>query len=118
MKKLPTTTTAISSPQKQLEFQKAVRGILSGSANFSPASSVESTPTASPAPKISKKYQKKGKRQATQTAAVADVDGVFLETQQHFCRGPLLPPLSQSGFKIHLKQEKNLSEEQPKSPAL
>jgi hypothetical protein len=61
MKELFSTTKLFSSPSKQKEFQRKVKGILSGRDKFSPASSVESTPTASPAaPMMPKKHQQGG----------------------------------------------------------
>jgi hypothetical protein len=80
MKELLSTTKLFSSPSKQKEFQKKVKGILSGRGNFPPASSVESTPTASPAPMMPKKHQQEGKKQATHATAVAELGDFVLES--------------------------------------
>ena len=80
MKKLLATTNLITSPNKQLEFQQIVKDVLSGRQNFSPASSIASTPTASPAPTLpTKKHQKKAKEKAAPATSVAAFDAVVLE---------------------------------------
>jgi hypothetical protein len=80
MKELLSTTKLFSSPSKQKEFKRKVKGILSSRDNFPPTSSVESTPTASPAPMMPKKHQQEGKKQATHVTAVAELGDVVLES--------------------------------------